>query len=161
MKFGFPLTNNDQGAKDGKFDKLLTRYTSHNIIDMDKNPNISPKPEYIVDFLKDPLGELTVNLNYNETLSRERKKLENDSIPYYDNILIIYVDSISRAHVLRKMKKTLNFSRNLFHIKEAIIKNIPQRIFIVFNFLNTTLLRDTPQVIFQDYFMEKIKEKKT
>ena len=134
MKFGFPLTNNDQGAKDGKFDKLLTRYTSHNIIDMDKNPNISPKPEYIVDFLKDPLGELTVNLNYNETLSRERKKLENDSIPYYDNILIIYVDSISRAHVLRKMKKTVEFFEKFISYKGGHHKKYPTENFHSFQF---------------------------
>ena len=106
LKFGFPLTNNEQGKKDGKDDTVLKEYTSKNLIDMDKSlpPNLN-KPEYIVDFSKDPLGELTINLNFNETLSKERKKLEINSTPYSDNILLLYIDSVSRANALRKMKK--------------------------------------------------------
>ena len=61
MKFGFPLTNNDEGTKDGKENLILTAYTSKNLIDMDeKIPPELPKPEYIVDFSKDPLGELII-----------------------------------------------------------------------------------------------------
>ena len=71
---------------------------------MDKSlPQNLDKPEYIVDFSKDPLGELIINLNYNESLSKERKNLEKNSAPYSQNILILYIDSISRANSIRKM----------------------------------------------------------
>jgi len=107
-KFGFPLTNNEEGQKDGKDNIILTNYTRKNLLDMDKTipPGFS-KPEYIVDFSKDPAGELIINLNYNETLSKERKKSEKNSIPYSDNILLLYVDSVSRVHAMRKLKKTI------------------------------------------------------
>lgn len=111
LKFGFPLTNNDEGRKDEKNNFIiLNNYTLHNLIDMDNYfPHELNKPEYIVDFSKDPFGELIINLNYNETLSKERKKSEYASIPYSDNILILYIDSISRATAIRKLKKTLSF----------------------------------------------------
>ena len=65
------------------------------------------KPEYIVDFSKDPGGELIINLNYDEELSKERKKLEQNTNPYSENILILYIDALSRANSIRNLKKTL------------------------------------------------------
>ena len=111
LKFGFPLTNNDEGRKDENQNIIILRnYTFHNLIDMDNYfPHELNKPEYIVDFSKDPFGELIIDLHYNETLSKERKKFENTSIPYSDNILILYIDSVSRATAMRKLKKTLSF----------------------------------------------------
>ena len=117
-KFGFPLTNNEEGQLDGKDDDVLKRYTQHNLIDMDNNipPNF-PEPEYIVDFSKDPLGELIIKLNYNLSLSKERKKLENNSNPSSENILILYIDSVSRQNAIRKLKKTLTFFERFISYK--------------------------------------------
>ena len=44
---------------------VLKAYTSHNLMDMDKGipPNLY-KPELIVDFSNDPLGEMKIILNY-------------------------------------------------------------------------------------------------
>ena len=36
-KFGFPLTNNEEGQKDGIDDTILKEYTRHNLIDMDNS----------------------------------------------------------------------------------------------------------------------------
>ena len=118
LKFGFPLTNNEQGKKDGIGDIILKEYTSKNLIDMDKSlpPNFN-MPEYILDFSKDSFGELNINLNFNRTLSYERKKLENNSNPYSDNILILYIDSVSRANALRKLKKTISFINQFISFK--------------------------------------------
>ena len=135
LKFGFPLTNNEQGKKDGKDDSILKEYTSKNLIDMDKNlpPNLN-KPEYIVDFSKEPLGELTINLNFNETLSKERKKSEINSIPYSDNILLLYIDSVSRANALRKMKKTIAFIERFISYKGGHNEKYPNDNFHSFQF---------------------------
>ena len=135
MKFGFPLTNNDEGTKDGKENLILTAYTSKNLIDMDeKIPPELPKPEYIVDFSKDPLGELIINLNYNESLSKERKILEKNSIPYSKNILILYLDSVSRVNALRKLKKTLKFFEQFISYKGGHHKKYPNENFHSFQF---------------------------
>ena len=109
-RFGFPLTNIDKGKLDGRLNRILKKYSYKNILDMDKEiPSNFSTPEYIVDFSKDPFGNLTINLNYNETLSLERKNLEKNSVPYSDNVLIIYMDSVSRVNALRKLKKTLSY----------------------------------------------------
>ena len=118
MKFGFPLTNNDEGRKDGKESIILRRYTSRNLLDMDKPlPPGFLKPEYIVDFSKDPTGEVLINLNYNETLSIERKQFEKNSNPYSEKILILYIDSVARANAIRQLKKTLNFFEQFISYK--------------------------------------------
>ena len=133
-KFGFPLTNNEAGRKDGIYDSVLRRYTYKNLIDMDKTiPKNLSRPEYIVDFSKDPLGNLIINLNYNESLSKLRKKKEKNS-PYSKNILIIYLDSISRANSIRKLKKTLKFFEQFISFKGGHHKNYPNENFHSFQF---------------------------
>ena len=135
VKFGFPLTNNDEGRKDGIYDTILKKYTKHNLLYMDKSipPELS-KPEYIVDFSKDASGELMINLNYNESLSKERNHLEKNSIPYSKNIIIIYVDSISRATSIRKMKKTLSFFDQFISYKGGHNEKYPNENFHSFQF---------------------------
>ena len=135
MIFGYPLTNNDEGRKDGIDENILKRYTSKNLIDMNKTlPPELDKPEYIVDFSKDPLGELKINLNYNETLSLERKKLEHNSNPYSDNILALYIDSVSRLNALRKLKKTINFFNKFISYKGGHNEKYPNDNFHSFQF---------------------------
>ena len=67
------------------------------------------KPEIEVDFSKNPFGEMIINLNFNETLSNERKKLEKFIKPYSNNIIILFIDSVSRANSIRQLKKSLKF----------------------------------------------------
>ena len=134
-KFGFPLTNNDEGMKDGIDDNILKRYTRHNLIDMDNPiPPELPKPEYIVDFSRDPLGELIINLNYNLSLSDERKKLESNSNPYSANIIILFIDSVSRQNGIRKLKKTLAFFEQFISYKGGHNKKYPNENFHSFQF---------------------------
>ena len=110
-KFGFPFTNEEGiGGLDGLDKWVLINYTKENLIDMDNiTMELKKWPEKIVDFTKDEIGEFIVNLTYNETLSKERKKLEKNSVPFSNNILIIYIDSVSRANGLRQLKKTSAF----------------------------------------------------
>ena len=134
-KFGFPLTNIKEGELDGKDDIILKHYTSENLLDMDKIlQNESHKAEFIVDFSKDPFGELMIKLNYNETLSIERKKVEKNFIPYSENILIIYIDSVSRANSIRKLVKTLNFFEQFISYKGGFNKKFPHENFHSFQF---------------------------
>ena len=118
-RIGFPLTNNYPicclGNQKTKNDiNVLRNYIKNNLLDMDdeKSINFLKKenlPEIEVDFTKNPFGEMRVNVNYNKKLSRERKKLEQNSKPYSENILIIYIDSVSRANSIRKLPKTMKF----------------------------------------------------
>ena len=92
------------------------------------------KPELIVDFRKNPYGEIIVNLNFNKTLSKERKNLEKKSSPYANNVIILYIDSISRAYSIRQLKKTLKFFEQFMSYKGGNNKKDPSSNFHSFQF---------------------------
>ena len=110
--FGFPKTN-DINIDDGK--KLnMSEYVLNNIIDLE-NKNEDINPETILDFSSNKYGELKIQIIKNNTLSEERKKIEenNKNNSIYDNILIIFLSSTSRAHFQRAMPKLSNFISKL------------------------------------------------
>jgi hypothetical protein len=47
-------------------------------------------PELIVDYTKNPYGEIIIDLKFNKTLSEERKKLDKKAkISYAKNIILL------------------------------------------------------------------------
>jgi len=133
--FGFPPTNVDPiGLKDGIDTKILNQYVMDNLFDIKNNFNNFSEPEIIVDFSRDSSGELLVNLKYNESLSLERKDLENKTHPYSQNILIIYLDSVSRPQSIRKLKKTLNFFEKFISFQGGFNEKYPEEKFHSFQF---------------------------
>ena len=113
MNIGFPLTNKDDKYFYDMGQNSYKRIYFHNFIDMDNSTLINilkdNKPEVSVDFSKDKNGIMNINLNYNQTLVKERKSLEHLVNPLYNNILVLFIDSVSRANSIRQLKKTLNF----------------------------------------------------
>ena len=116
-RIGFPLTNIEPiccekslGLKD--YSRFIN-YVKYNLIDIDnKKMNNKLKkniPEIVVDFSRNPLGEMIIKLNYNDNLRKARKKLEINSVPYSNNILILFLDSVSRVNSINQLKKTLKF----------------------------------------------------
>ena len=57
---------------------------------------------------KNNKGHFEINLKYNETLVAERRFLSKKFPVKYENIFIFYIDSLSRNHFMRKLKKTGN-----------------------------------------------------
>ena len=134
-KFGFPYTNKGLIAcLDGLDTDILKDFTVTNIFDVEQKHDNFGEPEVIVDFSNDPLGELFVNVKYNETLSNERKKLENNSIPYSNNIIILYLDSVSRACSMRQLNKTLDFFEKFISYKGGFNEKYPRENFHSFQF---------------------------
>ena len=135
-RFGFPKTNNDEvGGLDGKDRWVLLNYTYENVIDMDYiTKDLKYYPEKIVDFTKNENGELIVNLTYNDTLSKERKKLEKNVVPYSNNIMILYFDSVSRPNALRQLKKTMSFIEKFMTYKGAYHEKFPNENYHSFQF---------------------------
>ena len=135
-RFGYPLTNNDKvGGLDGKDKTILLNYTYENMLDMDNiTHSIEEWPEHIVDFSKNENGEIIVNLTFNETLSQERKKLENNLTPYSNNIMILYIDSVSRKNAMRQLKKTMKFFEMFMSYEGGHHKNFPNENYHSFQF---------------------------
>ncbi len=77
----------------------------------------NPRPEITVKFNDKGIGKIEINLQKNETLSLDRKKLENPNSKY-KNILIIYIDSISRSKFLLSLKKLSKFIEKFMTLKE-------------------------------------------
>jgi hypothetical protein len=100
------------------------------------------KSEVIIDFSKNKFGEMIINLNYNEKLSKERKKLEKNSIPYSNNIMIIYLDSVSRANAMRQLKKTINFFEKFISYKGGFHERYPAENFHSFQFFKYHSFKD-------------------
>ena len=134
-KFGFPLTNKCLiGCLDDIDDKILKKYVWDNLFDIEHNINNFTEPEIIVDFSRDNSGEMIIDVKYNATLSKERKKLENKSNPYSNNILILFFDSVSRVSSLLQLKKTLSFFEMFSSYEGGFNKKYPEEKFHSFQF---------------------------
>ena len=112
-RFGFPITTNEKYSLRTQNDiKHFNERVSKNIIDMDiydKQETKNERPEVILDFSEDKNGIIKINIEKNKSLSEERKKLGEENRSKFDNILFIFIDSLSREHFKRKMKKTKRF----------------------------------------------------
>lgn len=150
--FGYPITNNDKfniceyGTILTKDIKNLEIELHKNIILMDlykKNktkyyPN-EPEPEIYVDFKKEK-GEIKIKIHKNKTLIEEKKKiakLYNNKL-MFKNVIVMFFDTISRAHFFRKFPKTI-FFLNKFSKYETNFSKKKMSIFQFFkyNSINT------------------------
>jgi len=91
IHFGFPLTNHENKFLYKMNGITFKKLYCNEIIDMNNltllNSLNDSKPEVSVDFSKNETGVFNVNINFNRTLSDERKNLENLTNPYSNNIL--------------------------------------------------------------------------
>ena len=138
---GYPLTNKDPSCYMDFIDtnNLIKKYFLKNLVDMENKEVLdqyfnNKLPEVEVDFSNNKYGEMNINLNYNKTLSQERTLLEINSTPYSNNILILYIDSVSRVNSLRQLKKTLKFFEKFMNYKGVSRKKNPQEQFHSFQF---------------------------
>lgn len=78
------------------------------------------KPEIILDFDKNPYGEMKIKINY-ERLSQKRLSLEKNKDN--NNIIFIYMDNLSRLHFYRQYKKTKKFLKKFFNYEGFRVNN--------------------------------------
>lgn len=142
-KIGYPITNKDlkyfRGLNGENIYYIFEPIVAKNLVDMDKIEEIKKNynnniPEIYTDFSQNKDGEMFINLHYNETLSKEKKKLEKNSNPYADNVMVLYIDSLSRANALRKLKKTMKFFEKFTSYKGGFNEKSPTEIFHTFQF---------------------------
>ena len=139
-RIGYPITNKDPNYfKADKVHNLYEQYLTKNLVDMDNLEEIKENynnniPEVYTDFSVNKDGEMFIDLHYNETLSQEKKKLENNSNPYAENIMVLYIDSVSRPNAMRKLKKTMKFFEIFSSYQGGFNKNSSTEIFHTFQF---------------------------
>ena len=134
-KIGFPLTNKGIiGRLDGVDDSILTKYVLDNLFDIENNTQNITEYELLLDFSKTDLGEYIIDLKFNESLSKERKLLENKNSPYSDNIMVLFIDSVSRGNSIRQLIKTLNFFEKFISYDGGFNPKYPDNKFHSFQF---------------------------
>ena len=140
-RIGFPLTNKDPICLEDfeDEDNKIYKFFCQNLVDMDKKDILNKyfkgkKPEIEIDFTDNEQGKMIINVEYNQTLSSERKLLEKNAVPYSNNILIIYVDSLSRANSLRQLNKTMSFVEKFISYKGGFNKKYPSENFHSFQY---------------------------
>ncbi len=122
--FGFPITVNNPIYNLNNEEQYYktNEFVLKNIILMDLYNNkekkyyddsiLPPEIEIFYD-KKNKKRNIKINVIKNETLSKERNEIlnnpKNKNISLYKNIMVIYIDCISRIHFLRTMKKTSAF----------------------------------------------------
>ena len=73
-----------------------------------KDSNKIEQDKYEIKLIKNKQNfEININLIFNESLSKARNKIVKNK--NNNNILLIYIESLSRTHFFRKMKKVSNF----------------------------------------------------
>ena len=138
---GYPLTNKDPVCNLDFIDtrNKIRKYFLKNLVDMENKEVLNKYykdkyPEIEVDFSNNIYGEMNINLNYNKTLSKERLLFENKSTPYSNNIIILYIDSVSRVNSLRQLKKTLKFFEQFMPYNGSFQEKNPSEKFHSFQF---------------------------
>ena len=136
--FGIPITKNAIQYSYNEYN--FTKYVKSHVIDMNnisiiKNIDEQDMPEIKIDFNNNSIyGEMIINLYFNKNLSKQRKKLEENSIPYSSNILVLFFDSVSRANSIRQLKKTLQFFEQFMNVKGRSNPKYPKENFHSFQF---------------------------
>ena len=120
--FGYPITTNIEL----KFQKNLFKFNENvlsKMIDMEKTKKFkkNSKPEIILDFSNNNIGEIKMSLHKNKELIEKRKEQSRKNYfkSKYPQILFIYIDSISRVHFLRKMPKVSKFIENFMKYNKS------------------------------------------
>ena len=133
-QFGYPLTNNENfdpyeyGAmlyhlKKNFFQDINQNAILMDLFDKDKNkyyPNIST-PEIQITLTKNG-GRIDFKIQKNETLIKERTKIIQNNNLKYKNVLVMFLDTLSRVHFLRKFPKTKEFLSQFFKYEENLKK---------------------------------------
>ena len=135
--FGYPLTNNNEfqykyygcmvlpGIKNFE-DDINEKVILMDLFNKNKTkyyPNLDT-PEIKV-ILTENGGKIEINIQKNESLIHEREEIlkKNNFKELYKNVLIIFIDSLSRAHFHRKFVKTKKFLEKFSKYDPNSLKN--------------------------------------
>ena len=123
-KIGFPVTTTkDFWLRTQKNIEHFSERVLSRVVDMDNIPENTSKPEVYIDFSDKDSNKWKININLiaNKTLIEERKNISKNFNSFFDNILFIYIDSLSRHHFKRKMPYLSNFIQKYLSKKENSI----------------------------------------
>ena len=141
----------------------LSYWILNRMYDLDNLNNVSEEykkyePEAIVHFDDKDKGTLEIKVNRNETLIKEKlqniNNTKNEPVKF-DNILFLYIDSISRVQFLRRMPLTRQILEKYYSDDISKIKNEKYITFQFLKYLNfevKTTMNTVPMFAGAPYF---------
>jgi hypothetical protein len=106
------------------------------LVDASKSEN---KPEVCVKFNKDGKGEVEIKINKNEKLLKERREKKKANPVKFENIVILYLDGLSRRHFYRSLPKTAKIVQEYYHLEKNKKEGFTSFQFLKYiNFLGST-----------------------
>lgn len=93
-RIGYPLTNKDSVCFLDYRSDIIKKFFIQNLVNMENKEILNTvfknkEPEIQIDFKNNDIGEMIINVNFNSSLSEERKTKELNSHPYSNNINFI------------------------------------------------------------------------
>ena len=140
--FGYPITTvekfNLYNTRDLKeFQELVNNSTLRMDVFNEVNYPGENYPEVELFFNKNNHGKIKINVTRNETLSKERKEIAKNKNSLYNNVLIVYIDAISRNQFKRRFTKLVSLLEPL--MKYNILES--EKEFSAFQFMKYNTLK--------------------
>ena len=115
--FGFPLTNNknyyfnelniiNNNNSNSNITTQLEAKINQEIFDVEKNSN--NKYEALIDFSDENNPKLKINIEYNEELANNRKKIESKE-SLFRNVFVVYLSGVSQFYFKNVLTKLSSF----------------------------------------------------
>lgn len=168
-RIGYPITTHKDIFKLNIQNNSANLYKQimKNLVDMDNKNQLDElgekeKPEVVLDYTKNEYGEINININYDDKLSKERKELEKKTNALYDNVIFLFFDAISRKHFSRVFKKSFEFLQKFFKYEGASNEKEPSQKYHGFQFFKQqsfnefTLGNNIPMFYGKPYYYPKV-----
>lgn len=81
--------------------------------------NFSEKVEVHLDFQQTP-AQVVINVKRNETLAQQRNEIKSEEDPHSPNILMMFIDSVSRNNVRLKLPKLYSYLEKFYESDSSI-----------------------------------------
>jgi len=111
FEFSFPITTNF------KFPETCTIPEIQETIFKTISNDLKNK-EITLHFDKNKKGSIEINITPNKTLIEERKKIKTNNKIKFNNILIIFIDALSRPEFFRSFPKTTSLLNSIYYKNE-------------------------------------------
>ena len=154
--FAYPLTNSitsDSERITPNFGKIVLK----KIYDLDKAEKDKIPPEITISFDKEGKGKVNINIQRNnELINQKSKKFEKiKNNVRYENIYIIYIDSLGREQFYKKLPKTRKILENYYWNNNKKLNSATSFQFLKYqNFAGWTDINVFP-MFYGKKFMEK------
>lgn len=158
--FGYPRTEKWDMVKNTSYG-IFQKHVLNNLVDMEdpNNNEIVEDIEFTLDFRNSTMSDkfkanLTLKKNYTleeEMIKKHNEFISNNTKPLFNNVLVIFIDSLSRNHFRRKLPLTFDYLEQKYNNTEYNKKDISSYQFFKFSSLYPGTLANMAVMYYGNY----------